>query len=670
MEATKKSINEILNQNNSVYSIPVYQRNYVWQKKECEKLVEDITNINGDFYFIGPMIWVRTSASEHRFNVVDGQQRLTTVILMLTAVKNYLINSMQDSFELSIEQIKECIVNRLQKDENLKLKLKPNNQDKQHYATVQDAKGLIEHNPHSSNIINNYNYFYNECSKNNKLLNILEIIRKIYFVLIILGENENPYLIFESINSKGVHLNCGDLIRNFLLMDLDSEKQQDWYSEYWMEMEKTIGDLRIQDYVWHFLRFKLQKNIKLKDVYFEFQNYAKNNKFHVLRDLKKYATHYAIFNNLADKKYPNNKIQYCIEQFHKLGKTVTIPYLFTLIDEFENNAISEDETVKSLRLVETYILRQLFVKGTTQGFNQQFCILARQIKDEIKKGGKYYDALCQIICPKIPSDETFTRAINEKDAYGTKVAKYMLTTMENNGDYKTAFTQEHEVEHIFPQNPKTEHKYLHGDNWNFMKEHTHHLANLTIIKDDKNQQASNKSEKEKLEIDSDFARLWLNDGRGDVFSRKEFEIRQVKLTKRALEVWHCPNVGGEKRDDIIEISPEDDYDFSYYSGTKPKTMLIEYSGKTETLKIGSPWKSVLKSLTEFYLQESPQQVKDFWEDIIKSVPQNRFEQDCETLDCGITIKINNLSTPAILQCVHNMMKTIGIIDNVMIELKK
>lgn len=670
MEATNKSIYEILNQNNSVYSIPVYQRNYVWQKKECEKLVSDIINIKGDFYFIGPMIWVRTSKSVQRFNVVDGQQRLTTIILMLTAIKNYLINNMQDGFDLLIEEIKECIVNRLQKDENLKLKLKPNNQDKQHYATVQEATGLIENNPHSSNIINNYNYFYNECSNNNKLHQILEIIKKIHFVLIVLDESENPYLIFESINSKGVHLNCGDLIRNFLLMDLDSEKQQEWYLEYWMEMEKMIGDFRIEDYAWHFLRFQLKRNIKLKDVYLEFQGHTKTNKFQVLQDLKKYSTHYAIFNNLANKKYHNNKIQYCIEQFHKLGKTVTIPYLFALIDDFENNSISESDVIKSLRLIETYILRNLFVKGTTQGFNQQFCVLARQINDEIKKGKSYYDALCHIICPKTPSDDEFTRAIKEKDAYSTKIAKYMLTTMENNGDYKTIFNQEHQVEHIFSQNPKPEHKHLHGENWNFMKEHTQHLANLTIIKDDKNQEASNKSEKEKLEIDNEFARLWLNADRKEVFSRQEFEVRQEKLIKKALETWHCPNVGEEKRDDIITISPEEDCDFSYYSGTKPKTMLIEYGEKTETLKIGSSWKSILEPLTEFYLKESPQEIKDFWEDIIKSVPRHRFEQDCDKLDCGIIIKINNLSAPVILQCVHNMMKTIGIIDNVMIELKK
>lgn len=158
-----------------------------------------------------------------------------------------------------------------------------------------------------------------------------------------------------------------------------------------------------------------------------------------------------------------------------------------------------------------------------------------------------------------------------------------------------------------------------------------------------------------------------------VFSRQEFEERQRKLIERVLEVWYCANVGEKKDDSNIHIYVDEDVedtDFKIATNRKPQIIMIECNERdAQFLPISGTWKSILKPLTEFYLKESPQEIKDFWDNIIKTVPNEKLEEYSIMLDCGIRIKDHG-SANQILHCVRDMITKIGVIDHIEIELKK
>ena len=234
MQVNKIPIFNFLEGSGKSFIIPVYQRDYAWQKENCEKLWNDLLSLRKSevkAYFLGSIVIIDAGFQE--YSVIDGQQRLTTISLLLLALQNYLKkNKIEERLQ---DQLSDYLIDRHSQDSSKRIRLKPNKQDKAYFNELFNGTEIEE----DSNIVSNYNFFYHQIQKDNyEGSSLLEAFRKLEIVLITLDKGQDdPQLIFESLNSTGVGLNDGDLIRNYILMDLENQEQENFYTNYWLKIE-------------------------------------------------------------------------------------------------------------------------------------------------------------------------------------------------------------------------------------------------------------------------------------------------------------------------------------------------------------------------------------------------------------------------------------------------
>ena len=238
------------------FCIPVYQRNYDWKRTQCITLFKDIEKIAVDdsrqSHFLGTIVYVEgdSSANFRQFIVIDGQQRLTSIMLLLKAIVD-----LTDNEKLKQEIKEDYLINRLAKDESLRIKLKPMKSDLRNYQKLIDDQ---IHEMEESQILLNYNLFLDLINQSNLTPEELyHGIQKLEIVYIQLAkEIENPQLIFESLNSTGLDLTQADLIRNYLLMGQKYSQQEKLYCNYWVKLEKMLPDAMISDFIRDYLTLK------------------------------------------------------------------------------------------------------------------------------------------------------------------------------------------------------------------------------------------------------------------------------------------------------------------------------------------------------------------------------------------------------------------------------
>ena len=237
MEATKKPILDFIGSTESVFIIPVYQRDYSWKKSNCEKLWQDLLDLpknKRESHFFGSIVEINSGRDKKGYAknlIIDGQQRLTTTSLILLAIRNYLENSSNKN-ELNSKRIGKYLTNE-DCEEDVKIRLKPNKQDKKHFEELFENRKIDKANI-ASNIVSNYCFFYDKISQNEIDIDELFLsLNKLEIVLVSLEKpKDDPQLIFESLNSTGVDLTASDLIRNYVLMDLEPEEQEKQYEKY------------------------------------------------------------------------------------------------------------------------------------------------------------------------------------------------------------------------------------------------------------------------------------------------------------------------------------------------------------------------------------------------------------------------------------------------------
>ncbi len=572
METTKQHISKILYGDENQYIIPVYQRNYSWLQENCQELWQDIIELiknQNSIHFFGPIILSSQNMHNGIFIVVDGQQRLTTVSILLLAVRNFLIKT--DTNKDIIKKINNLVESE-SLDIALKIKLKQNHDDATRYNSLFGITDLVE-SP-SSNVEKNYNFFYNQIAKNPEIAkDIIESLKRLQLVQIILESHENPYIIFESINSKGVHLTAGDLIRNYMLMDLSADIQEHSYTHYWQPIEKFTkkdGEINIPDFIKYYLMFKLGRNVVIKDIYSDFKKFAAHkNKTDIFKDLLIYAKLYAHF--VGIEAYEDKEINKQITQFINLKQSVHIPYMFNLFDKFINKQITKDLLISILKLVESYCVRNIIVIGS-KGFNKFFIGLAAKVEAQKNNyGNDYIKTLENILCDStFPSDEKFTLALQENDFYSKKTIRFLLDSFNNYGKKGDYYIPTHhlQIEHIMPQKPKAEYdpKIISE-----ARDVIHSLGNLDLT--DNNQKMGNKSKAEKNKIDKDNPlSTTQNHNKIDIWNRDEIIKRRDILIKEALELWKRPDIISNSLDQFSYLLSELDFDVT---GVKINKIIID-----------------------------------------------------------------------------------------------
>lgn len=476
---------DIIEKNKRVFKVPVYQRNYDWNNIQCEKLYQDIMTANerDHKHFMGTIVYIvgLDGSTLNEALIIDGQQRLTTMYILLKALCD-AAKGVSVRIEAEIEEV---MFNR-NCDEKYKLKLKPVKSDnEQLLLLIKDKTDEMDRN---SNIYKNYITFKNlieETVKSGLELNdILNGIKKLEMVEIVLdkSQGDEPQKIFESINSTGLELSLADLIRNYLLMD--DLNQDELYENYWSVIEKNVGYRNLGDFVINFLNSQISKSVNGKNAYRLFKEHCEeNNLSHedVLKDLKRTSKYYGAF--IGENHYYSKEISDYLRAFYTVKQTTVLPFLFRVFNDYEDGNIDEATLCKVLDYLLTYLVRI-----TACEINKNLSKFMKSMYDRFFDGSydNYYEKFVIFLNDlrandRMPTDSEFEEALIHKPLYKKPICKFVLSVIENS-------TKEHiditnlTIEHILPQKENAiVWKKEVGDDYNRVYEiYLHTLGNLTI----------------------------------------------------------------------------------------------------------------------------------------------------------------------------------------------
>ena len=576
MFATHSNLDKLIKQPDTQFVIPVYQRNYDWTEKHCKVLLNDIMEAgkNKKEHFIGSIVYVtdnKPATSVKELIVVDGQQRLTTITLIYLRLYKLLDEIGNQSLKDKIHE--QYLINKFASTPDKKIKLKPTaNNDKALKHIYDNVKISINE---KSNVIDNYIFFEKNITQNN-YENVLEGLANLIFVDMALDRNiDDPQRIFESLNSTGLDLSQGDLIRNYILMKLNSKEQEEIYEKYWEYIEKDAKDESknenmVSDFIRDFMTSEYNKIPNKSRVYEEFKEKFSIVNLNVIKNyleiLKEYASYY---NKLLNPKKENDKdISLKLENIKSLEVNVSYPFFLKIYKDYNDNIIDKNKFIYIIDLIESFVFRRFICDVPTNAMNKIFMTLYRQIDKN-----NYIESLEKHLCKlgsaqRFPKNDEVISKLKEKNIYESinqKRKMYLFEKLEQGLgktviDFsKTPYT----IEHIFPQNPVKEwKKELNQKDYDIMQEKLHTIANLTISTN--NGELGNKTFKEKQDMNVNngeqgyiYSKLWLNEYLNGIeeWKPKNIKERFEKIKERFLKFWKYPNViitNGNVEVDIFE----------------------------------------------------------------------------------------------------------------------
>ncbi|TVL98858.1 MAG: hypothetical protein CV087_20245, partial [Candidatus Brocadia sp. WS118] len=469
MKATETSLIRFLQQQDTQFIIPVYQRNYDWSHSHCKQLLDDILQVGHSdkilSHFIGSIVYIHddvySTANPNLLTIIDGQQRLTTITLLWIAI--YKIAKELKNEKLLNEIYKKYLVNEfLEDDEKLKLRPTVNNDKALRYLLRND-----EYNDYNefSRLIENFNYFRSRVTSENISV-VIQGLSKLMFVEISLERGkDDPQRIFESLNSTGLELSQADLIRNYILMGLKYSHQNKIYENYWRHIEtlateNEINKSRVSDFLRDYLTLKFREIPNKNKVYQEFKRRYRFDDFEtletVLADIKKYAYCY---NKLINPENEDNKeIRAQIKLINKLEINVSYPFILEVYNDYQNKSIDKETMVSVLEIIQSFVWRRFIIGLPPNALNKIFMRLYEDINPSNYLTSIYSSLLRKKSSYRFPTDEEVIRELKFKDVYGiqSKNRTYFLERLENFDNTEPVLIEDNHditIEHIFPRNP-------------------------------------------------------------------------------------------------------------------------------------------------------------------------------------------------------------------------
>lgn len=541
------------------FIIPVYQRNYDWKMEHCKQLYDDLVKIirqNRKSHFFGSIVSVQSeSGTMEEFLIIDGQQRLTTISLLLLAIYHLLSSGKMVSrdHQLTDKILKKYLIDEYEPEEK-RIKLKPIKNDQKAFGILFDQDE--EYIP-DSNLTINYRYFYDRIQHGELDIDeLFDAICKLEIINISLNHEDNPQLIFESLNSTGLNLSEGDKIRNYILMGLPNDQQTKFYEKYWNRIE-SYTDYDVSSFVRDYLSIKQQSTPNMNSVYPTFKKYVEDAEVAdiepLLKDLLEYAKQYAF---LIKGGHSDERLNSCIYRLNRLSTSVTRPFLLEVIRLSESGALTADELIEVFHFTESYLFRRAICDLPTNALNKIFLLLHREISrfdgDESHYVEKFkYALLSKRERTRFPSDEEFAECMSTRNIYGMnpKNKLYLFERLENSETSETKDVWghldrgEYSIEHIMPQHLTAAWIVSLGDNYEAI--HTnwlHRLANLTLTA--YNSRYSNSPFAEKRDMPHGFkdSGLRINQwvGRKEQWGLPELEERDQLLKNTVIGIWPYP----------------------------------------------------------------------------------------------------------------------------------
>lgn len=451
---------------NKRFVIPVYQRNYDWKIENCKQLFDDLVKVihNGrKSHFFGSIVSVyNPDGANDEFLVIDGQQRLTTVSLLLLAMYNLLEKGIVVPAKVSLsERIYETYLVDKWQDDDTRIKLKPVKNDRMAFSKLfEDESEHIK----ESNLTINYNYFYERIQKEEISIDeLFDSLSRLEIISITLNQDDNPQLIFESLNSTGVALSEGDKIRNFILMGLPTKEQNDFYEKYWNKIEVYTG-YEVSAFIRDYLSVKQQVTPSMSRIYYTFKAYVEDRELEtepLLSDLLSYAKWYEI---LVKGKTANSTLNACIYRLNRLETTVTRPFFLEILRLHFENKLSMDEVTDIFLTTENYLFRRTICDLPTNALNKIFLMLHKDVMRYDGTDDNYvaklkYALLAKKERARFPDDAEFAESFSTRPMYlmNSKNKIYVLERLENFGTAEDKDVYRHfddgtySIEHIMPQ---------------------------------------------------------------------------------------------------------------------------------------------------------------------------------------------------------------------------
>lgn len=566
LQAGETTLNKLLNTSRQ-FIVPIFQRNYSWQKNQYEQLWFDILRASKfkekQNHFIGSIVYIDMGTPAGRpqqLLLIDGQQRLTTISILLCAIKDYVQKFNLETKLINLAKIKNQFLYNSDEIDEDRYKLLLNVQDKETYIKLIDNTIFTVNKP-ATNIIKCYEFFYERIEDFIKQHGQIDEIYAGIFKLSLVSissdkDSDNPQMIFESMNSTGKDLSQTDLLRNYLLMDLTPEKQTRLYKTYWKPMEELFGediyknDLNKFDYfIRDFLTLKSDTGYicKINNVYENFKRYYLDNnceKFAVLKDLFTYAKYYACIDLLQEN---DDELKLYWQEFKKLDSHVVYPFLLKLYDDYSRQILIKEDFKKILQVVISYLWRRAICEIPTNSLSKTFATLYQAVDKDDYVNSVIKAFVFKSSYKRFPSDYEVREKLQTKDIYHFRLRKYLLEALENyyHKEPIDLNTANYTIEHIMPQN--IEHnlswQQMLGEDWQEVHSlYLHTLGNLTIT--GYNAEMSNKSFVEKVNGKSGFkhSHLKLSESiaQCDVWNKKAIQRRTNILTDIILKIWKYP----------------------------------------------------------------------------------------------------------------------------------
>ena len=585
------------------FIIPVYQRNYDWKTENCKQLFDDLIKIiknNRKSHFFGSLVSVyEPSGRNTEFLVIDGQQRLTTVSLLLLAMYNLITNNVIVPEDASLgKQIYEDFLVDKYQPKDTRIKLKPVKNDQKAFGKLFDS---TDEHIRESNLTANYNYFYDRIQKQEITIDqLFDAICSLEIINITLNNEDNPQLIFESLNSTGLDLSEGDKIRNFILMGLPAKEQDEYYDKYWNRIEECTK-YDVSSFVRDYLSVKQLAIPSQKRIYASFKEYVELSSLEaeaLLKDLLAYAKRYEVLLNGGTK---SRALDACIYRLNRLETTVTRPFFLEVLRLYDAGKIDVAQVTDVFLITENYLFRRTICDLPTNALNKIFLLLHREIVRYDGTENEYVDKFKYALLSKkekarFPDDDEFAVQFTDRQVYqmNSKNKIYILERLENYGTAEDKDIYSHcddgvySIEHIMPQHLTPAWVKALGDDYEQIHETwLHRIANLTLTAYNSKYSNSTFEEKKTMKNGFEDAGIRMNTyiAKKNNWTLVELEERNQYLMNRALEIWAAPSTSFKPEEKQLDSYTLDDdaallsgrliARFSYKNTEQPVTSWVE-----------------------------------------------------------------------------------------------
>ena len=575
MKGTHAQFSALLNKTVQ-YRIPVFQRDYLWEESQCAQLFQDIVRIGSEKdakpHFVGSVVTINAkegtaTESYHEWIVIDGQQRLTTLMLLIAALRDHIVETQwvgTDEGPTKARLTGYYLMNEHEiGDRRYKLVLRGHDQIT--LRRVVDGRSLNPGESHSERIRAAYSYFRTQLGKaDTDPSAIYRGINGLQIVDVMLERGvDDPQLVFESMNSTGLALSQSDLIRNYLLMNLEEQQQSDLYSEYWRPMEDVFRGVpwEFDEFFRAYVSWQIRREVRADAVYAEFRHYhgdESQDTEQLLEDLKRCSLYYAAFILGREDTWPT-----MAEPLRRIRQLAGDPVSILVMRLFEchdrHQAVTREQLSRCFGIIESYLLRRAICGLPPNSYGRVFANVAHSIR-----GDHVVESFCVALLNQwyaFPDDTQFRDALTKHEIFGRRACRFLLETLENYGSKEPVPTSLLTIEHILPRTLTASWREMLGDG---ADEHhatwLHRLGNLTLT--GYNPEYSNHSFSEKRDHPKGFRKsaLRLNSLVRDQERWTECQIRSrgEALAEQALRIWPKPEIAAATVKAIRELDLRDE----------------------------------------------------------------------------------------------------------------